>query len=88
MTELRARNLSLTKDGLDFYVQRVSSILQEDRMIVEAYQTNTTELEQDIRIFIENLNKVRLEKSIRRKEIDTKQILEAFAKCGPHRLRC
>jgi len=86
--ELEKRGLNLENAARNLYRKNVIKALREERFLLESYNRTPALLEDDIRAFISNMIKVREEHAIRVPSVDVKQLKLAFAKCGPHRIRC
>ena len=86
--ELEKRGLKLENAARNLYRKNVIKALRKERDLFESYYEIPTKLEDDIKVFISNMIKIREESAIRALSVDVKQLELAFAKCGPHRIRC
>lgn len=86
--ELFKMNLKLESSARNFYREHLIKIFIEERSLLSSYLMSPNELEDDIKAFVDNIIKVRKESEISIKQVDKGQLIKAFAKCGPHRIRC
>ena len=86
--ELKNRGLTLDVLAENLYKERISETLHERPSLPGSYSKDPSRLKKDIAVFVSNLIKARRESGIFSSSVDIRQLKKAFAKCGPHRIRC
>jgi len=84
--QLKSQGLALDLAAQNLYKEQIKEVLREEQL--EELDFLALYLKDDIHAFVSNLIKIRTENEIFTPSVDMEQLKKAFAKCGPHRIRC